>query len=131
MLRFGLLMGRGISLIVIGVLLVFTERGVTIDFNEKKVKYYIGLFLIKIGKWKPIDKYQYVSLLHFNQTSAFYSLTGLGSSEREKVYRVCLLNKTHRDRLKIVDCDNKEKAMIEAENIAKNLKFDFVTYSPI
>src|SRR5690606_2395801 len=79
-------------ILIIGIIIVFTRKGTIIDFNEKKIKKYLGLFFIKIGSWKTIENYSYISILHLNQRSYGYSRTGVQFSERKKIYRVSILN---------------------------------------
>tara|TARA_R110001583_G_scaffold53673_1_gene165162 strand:+ start:40 stop:522 length:483 start_codon:yes stop_codon:yes gene_type:complete len=121
----------GITILSIGLIIVFTRKGTIVDFNQRKIKYYVGLFFIKIGNWKTIEEYTFISLLKINQKSYGYSRTGVQFSEKKKIYRICLLNKTHRSRLKITDYKDENNAYLEAQRIAENLKLEFVNYSPI
>jgi len=121
----------GITILLIGLVIVFTRKGTILDFNQRKIKHYVGLFFIKIGNWKTIDDYTFISLLRINQKSYGYSRTGVQFSERKKIFRICLLNKTHRNRLKITDIKDENNAYLEAQKIAENLKLEFVNYSPI
>ncbi|MCR8667695.1 hypothetical protein NO995_08375 [Aestuariibaculum sp. M13] len=120
----------GLSFLVIGLIIVFTRKGTLIDFEKKKTKHYVGLFLIKIGNWKTLENYSYVTLLHLNLKSHGYSRTGVQFSEKNKVFRVCLLDKTHREKIKIKDFKNIESANLEAKKIAKKMNYDFVKYNP-
>jgi hypothetical protein len=121
----------GLTILLIGLIIVFTRKGTIVDFNQRRIKYYIGLFFIKIGNWKTIEDYTFISLLKINQKSYGYSRTGVQFSERKKIYRICLLNKTHRNRLKITDFKDENNAYLEAQRIAENLRLEFVNYSPI
>lgn len=44
----------GILLIILG-LFSFIRSGITIDFDKKRLKEYVGLFIIKKGKWKDVS----------------------------------------------------------------------------
>ncbi|TVZ57690.1 hypothetical protein NA63_0177 [Flavobacteriaceae bacterium MAR_2010_105] len=121
----------GITILLIGLVIVFTRKGTIVDFNQRKIKYYVGLFFIKIGNWKTIEDYTFISLLKINQKSYGYSRTGVQFSERKNIYRICLLNKTHRNRLKITDFKDENNAYLEAQRIADKLKLEFVNFSPI
>ena len=121
----------GITILLIGIVIVFTRKGTIVDFNERKIKYYVGIFFIKIGNWKTIEDYFFISLLRINRTSYGYSRTMVQFSERKKIYRICLLNKNHRSQLLITDFKDENNAFLEAQQIAKNLKLEFVKYSPI
>src|SRR5690606_22845848 len=104
----------GFVILIIGIIIVFTRKGTIIDFNEKKIKQYVGLFFIKIGRWKSIENYSFISILHLNQKSYGYSRTGVEFSERRKIYRVCFLNDSHREKLTIKDFKEIETAISEA-----------------
>jgi hypothetical protein len=121
----------GITILSIGIIIVFARKGTIVDFNQRKIKHYVGLFFIKIGQWKTIEDYTFISLLKINQKSYGYSRTGVQFSEKKKVYRICLLNNSHRNRLKITDFKEENNANLEAQRIAKILKLEFVNYSPI
>lgn len=120
----------GITILLIGIIIVFTRKGTMIDFNERKIKHYVGLFFLKIGNWKTLKDYSFISLLRINQKSYGYSRTGVQFTERKKINRICLLNENHRSRLTITDYKDENNALLEAQKIAENLKLEFVNYSP-
>ena len=39
----------GPVILIIGTVIIFTRKGTLIDFNDRRIKHYIGLFFIKIG----------------------------------------------------------------------------------
>lgn len=123
-------MKLGFTVLLIGIVIVFTRKGTIVDFNQRQIKHYIGIFFIKIGNWKTIEDYFFISLLRISRTSYGYSRTMVQSSERKKIYRICLLNKNHRNQLLIADFKDENNALIEAQQIANNLKLEFVNYSP-
>ncbi|QCX40602.1 hypothetical protein FF125_19960 [Aureibaculum algae] len=120
----------GITILSFGLIIVFTRKGTIVDFNQRKIKHYVGLFFIKIGNYKTIEDYTFISVLMINQKSFGYSRTGVQFSERKRIYRICLLNKTHRNRLKIADFKDENNVHLEVQRIAKNLKLEYVNYSP-
>ncbi len=120
----------GLVSTLIGIVIVFTKKGTLIDFKERKIKKYVGLFFVKIGKWKTFEEYSTLCLLHLNQKGYGYSITGVAFSELKKNYRVCLLNETHRRRLELIDFTNQAEAILEAKKIAKGLNMELVKFSP-
>ncbi|WP_027127281.1 hypothetical protein [Gelidibacter mesophilus] len=124
-------MELGFSILLIGIVIVFIRKGTIVDFNDRKIKYYLGIFFIKLGNWKSIEDYTFITLLSINRTSYGYSRTGVQFSERKKINRLCLLNKTQRKQLLISDFKDKNNAILEAQLLAEKLKLDFVNYSPI
>ncbi|MDN3724890.1 hypothetical protein QRD02_10885 [Aequorivita sp. SDUM287046] len=121
----------GLTILLIGIVIVFTRKGTIVDFNERKIKNYVGIFFVKIGNWQTIEDYTFISLLSINRTSYGYSRTGVQFSERKKIHRISLLNKTQRSQLLITDFKDKNNAILEAQLLAEKLKVEFVNYSPI
>ena len=120
----------GVTLILIGLALVFLRRGVILDFENKKIKEYIGLFLIKLGKWNNLNEYPYVSVLVENLKSTGFSATGVEFTERRKIYGVYFMNDSHRKRLRIMDFKLIENATAEAKRIANKMQIEYTEYNP-
>ncbi|PQJ16664.1 hypothetical protein BST99_13890 [Aureicoccus marinus] len=110
--------------------MVFLRRGVILDFENKKIKEYIGLFFIKLGKWNNLNEYPYVSVLVENLKSTGFSATGLEFTERRKVYRIYFMNESHRKRLRIMDFKLFESATSEAKRIANKMQLEYTEYNP-
>ncbi|WP_111710234.1 hypothetical protein [Lutibacter citreus] len=121
----------GILTLLIGVIIVFMRKGTLFDFDKKRIKHYVGLFFIKIGKWDTTENYSFISVLHLNQKSIGYSRTGVQFSEKNKIFRIYLLNRTHREKLKITDFNDLKNADLEANKIARIMNIEFVKYNPI
>ncbi|OBQ50303.1 hypothetical protein JJL45_11830 [Tamlana sp. s12] len=121
----------GIFLTLTSIPIVFTKNGILMDSNKKRIKNYIGLFKLKAGRWKAIDNYPFVTLLHLNLVSRGESNSGLNFYDKQKVYRICLLNENHREKVKIVDFTDLDKAIIEVNKIAKSFDIRFTKYSPL
>lgn len=120
----------GIVLIILGIPFALVRKGTLIKIDEKKLKYYVGLFNIKIGEWIKIESYPYITILHLNLIQSGESNSGLVFSNREKVYRICLLSENHREKLKIADFKDQKVAKKQAVILASNLESTLVTYSP-
>lgn len=43
-------------LLIVGILFSFLKSGVIIDFENQRIKEYIGVLIIKKGKWQDIDE---------------------------------------------------------------------------
>lgn len=120
----------GFALLLVGFIIVFTRKGILIDYNNRRIKYYIQILFFKIGKWENILNYSFITVLSINQKSYGYSRTGVQFTERKKINRICLLNENHRNKLKIADFKDLKDAILEAEAIAKNLNLEFTNYRP-
>ena len=120
----------GILLLFIGLIIVFTRKGMILDFKKRKIKRYFGVFFFKIGIWKTISDYSSITVLHVNEQSYGYSRTGVQFGERLKTYRICLLNENHRNRLTITDYKEESIALSEARIIAEKLNLELVSFNP-
>lgn len=120
----------GISLFIIGLAMVFSRKGVILDFENKKIKEYSGLFFIKLGKWNNLVSYPDVSVLMMNIKSTGFSRTGLEFTETNKVYRIYFMDEYHRKRLRIKDFNKMEIAISNAKVIAEKMEMEFAEYNP-
>lgn len=66
-----------LPLFYLGILLILTIRGFTIDKNEKMIKKYIYFFPFKIGSWKSIEKFNKIVLALTHDTNV--ARTGIGA----------------------------------------------------
>ncbi len=120
----------GIGLIIIGIYLGLSYIGIQIDPDKKKFKKYSCFFGLKKGTWESYNDYPYLSILDIREKHTSYSRGGVEYISKEKVYRVCLLNKTHRKKIIVKNFKSKEKASFSASKIAKQLEVQQTTYSP-
>ena len=120
----------GIALSLIGLTFYFSRKGVILDFQNKKIKEYFGILFIKLGKWIDLGKYPNVSVLMINIKSTGFSRTGLEFTQRNKVYRICFMDKSHRQRLRIKDFKKMESALSSAKVIAESMDMEYVDYNP-
>lgn len=123
------LLSAGI-LFLIGSILVFTRKGTLININNRKMKYYVGFVFIKIGFWKSIEEYSFISIRRFNRKSYGYSQTMIQSSEIKRIHQLCLLNENHRKRLVIAEFNEERKALKEAEFLSKKSGMKTVLFNP-
>lgn len=108
-------MEHGFTILLIGIVIVFTGKGTIVDFIKRKIKYYVRIFYIKTRNLENIDDYIFISLLQINRTSYGCSRTMVQSSERKVIYRICLLKKNHKSQLLIKDFKDENNGLLKAK----------------
>ena len=117
-------------LIVLGVYLALSHVGILLDFENRKFKYYKSKFGIKEGNWKFFKYYPYLSLLTINQKQTTYSFTNAQNTSRFIVYRVCLLNEKHTEKIVLKEHRNKKVAENYLDKLTEELSLEKTIYSP-
>jgi len=109
---------KGILFFIISLLFLFIKSGILIDTDNKKLKKYIGFFIIKKGQWENI---QSLINLQIIKTKATQSMGVLSISRTETivVYKLFLVLKD-----KSIELMSGEKKYIfnSAEKISSFLK---------
>lgn len=85
----------GIGLLIIGILLFLSIRGVWIDVENNKIKSYLFLFK-RIGNWESLKDYYEVLLKYINIDSSI-GIFGPSSNVRTISYDVVLISDTKHD----------------------------------
>ncbi len=115
---------------VVGLGLSFTRFGVLIDKENNKLKEYTSVFWIKLGGWKTLNHYPYITVLEITEKQTMYSNSNVAHSNKNLVFRITLLNENHYSKIVLKQLKDKELAHKEAENIAKVINVEKVIYSP-
>ncbi len=124
---------RGFETIIISIIgfgISFTRYGILIDIDNHKLKEYLQLFGIKLGKWQSLKDYPFITVLTITERTTVRSQSNLGSTTRKKVYRITLLNNNHYEKILLKQLNEEEQAHKEAEEYAQLYGFDKVIYSP-
>lgn len=122
----------GVGVFLAGSMLSTSTSGVQVDFTNELYREYSTFLFIKMGKWKPLNYFPYVSVMKANKSNRASDITGLNrtvtTNENLGIY---LLNKTHRKKLLIkrVGMDM-EKAKQEAKQFAERTDKDVVRFNP-
>lgn len=72
--------------LVVGVVLSLTVEGTVLNLNSRMLKQYVGLFGIKVGRWKPLPSLTEVVLTSANYSQQVHSWV-TRHDVRSKVYR--------------------------------------------
>lgn len=78
----------GMVYLAISLFLIFFKTGVIIDAKALKIKQYVGLFLIKKGKWERIEHVSSIQLTKTKetQTMSVLSISRLETTDTYKLY---------------------------------------------
>ena len=120
----------GLTFLFIGINISFAKSGIQIDPDEKKYREYYGLFGLRYGKWKALDKFKYLTILHNRETVSTYSRSNRSIDISDLWFDICLLNENHRQKLIVMRFKSKDKAIEKIKNLSALLGFDVVKYSP-
>lgn len=82
----------GLLIILTGIFVLLSVKGVLINPNTKQVKAYFNFMFLKIGNWIPLSEFTHVVL---GPNSSSQTLSKFSSTVRTKSYSVYLLNKNH------------------------------------
>ncbi len=120
----------GIGLIAAACFVCFTGTGVQIDIKDKKYKEYTIIYFINNGKWKPFGEFVNLAILTTRQSYTTYSGSNRSMTSTDKYFDIFLLNKSHRQKLRVGRHKKRESAMESAKELAAKLGIPFVEYSP-
>ena len=117
-------------LILIGVYLAFSHVGILLDLEKRKFLYYKSRFGIKEGNWKFFKYYPYLTLLTVNQKQTTYSFTNAQNTSKFIIYRICLLNEKHTEKIVLKEFYNKKAAEDYIDKLSVELSLNKAEYSP-
>jgi len=80
----------GILLFVISLLCIFIRSGIIIDTSDRKLKKYIGFFMIRTGEWINIESLINLQILKTKETQSMGVLS-LNRTETNVVYKLMLV----------------------------------------
>jgi hypothetical protein len=80
----------GIIFFLISLLCLFIKSGVMIDTENKKVKKYIGFFIIKIGEWENIKSLINLQIINTKETQSM-SVLSISRTETNDVYKLFMV----------------------------------------
>jgi hypothetical protein len=112
----------------------FTFKGVLIEIdstNSKKYKEYYSYFGLKVGKWKSLDNYPYITIMSHRLSYNVSNFGAKGASIKEDFFEIFLLNQTHRHKILLKSDNNLEKISALIKQIAEELNVEIVKYNPV
>jgi hypothetical protein len=117
----------GLPLILASLFVSFSFSGIQIDFDKDTYNEYLGLFLLKFGKWKTLPEIQYVTVFndHYVQEMHVASISGTQTVEDVKINLVI----TKSSFISIGKFKNKTSALETGHLLASNLKTKLLNYT--
>jgi hypothetical protein len=127
-----LIIGYTITLIVIflGLMQFFFRRGVDISYENRSYKEFMKIYGLKMGSWKPIDKYTDVSILTLSEAFRANSRGGAQTDYVEMKTGVYFLTPTHRTRILIAYAKDGKDAVSIGELLSKKINMDLKRFNP-
>ncbi|MDA3927592.1 MAG: hypothetical protein PF541_01445 [Prolixibacteraceae bacterium] len=116
---------RGIFFFLLSLPLLFLRSGITIDTQNKKLRKYIGFFVIKIGNWEDIKSITNLQIIETRETHNMHVLS-LSRNETNVVFMLIMTLQN-----KNIELMKGEKDFIikKAKEISKSLKTDVINNS--
>lgn len=109
---------RGILFFVISLLFLFIESGLIIDTDNRKLKKFIGFFVIKKGEWESIKSVIKLQILVIRETQSMNVLS-ISRRETKDVYKLFMILS---DRKIELLAGEKEYIINKADKIASSLQ---------
>ncbi|MCZ4695994.1 hypothetical protein DWB61_14855 [Ancylomarina euxinus] len=81
---------KGMLFFPIALLFLFLKSGLIIDTDSRRLKKYIGLFLIKKGEWENIELILYLEILRVIRSQRMNVLS-IRRAETKDVYKLILV----------------------------------------
>ena len=102
--------------LVAGIVFIWTSYGSQIDFDQKRVREYIGLFGLKRGEWTRLPELDKIFITQANYTQVIWSRVSQ-TQERTMVYKAYLKGSPD---FKFLFSEKRKKNAIvtEAESVA-------------
>ncbi|MEI6124722.1 MAG: hypothetical protein WCQ95_13975 [Bacteroidota bacterium] len=100
----------GIFMIITGIILFFSIRGVLINSDKKFIKPYFDFIIIKIGTWESLEQYDKIVLKYSNESQTMNS-RGNSTNYVTKSFDIVLTSKNKKD-LIIKEFVNYDKAKL-------------------
>lgn len=89
----------GIIMLILSIFVFLSIRGTQIDLAQKRIKNYLNIALIKIGKWKDLASYTRLELV-MNHHSQTMNSRGVSNTVRVRSCHLILTN-AHKERLEL------------------------------
>ncbi|MGM0477639.1 MAG: hypothetical protein ACQERC_00320 [Bacteroidota bacterium] len=122
----------GVGVFLAGSMLSTSTSGVQVDFTNELYREYSTFLFVKMGKWKPLNYFPYISVMKANKSNRASDITGLNRTVTTKEnLGIYLLNKTHRKKLLIKRTGmDMQDARQEAQQFADSTDKEVVRFNP-
>lgn len=79
----------GIVVLIVSIFLIFLKSGISIDTENKKLKRYNGIFILKKGEWQYISTAKEI-LIHSFKQSQNLNVLSISTTQTNLVYKFLL-----------------------------------------
>lgn len=121
----------GIIMLTLGSFFWSSSYGVQIDSDLLKFREYGSMFGINMGNWKSLDKVPYLSIVKGREGMRIHSMSNRSTSSIDDCFEVCLLTKSHRQRVVVQKFDGINEALNFGRKLASKLGKELVQFNPI
>lgn len=128
----------GLIGLIPGLYILFALDGVEINKNKKEIMEFVW-FGTKIGTWKSINRYPYITVIKLHKITYYGTYVGTLPGENtvygrpvdNDEFEICLLNETHHKRITIAISKNNEEAFEKANKLATILGVTMTDFNPV
>lgn len=113
----------GISTVIVGLFLAFTNTSTKIDFENRKAKFSNNLFgIFSVGYWTDITSGMSLSLQKTTKSQNIFAFSNQKTTNTTQDYRIMLINEKGNVIMTLKRFDKKEDAENEIAELTKKLK---------
>ncbi|MBN2779072.1 MAG: hypothetical protein JXR36_15650 [Bacteroidales bacterium] len=113
----------GISTVIVGLFLAFTNTSTKIDFENRKAKFSNNLFgIFSVGYWTDITSGMSLSLQKTTKSQNIFAFSNQKTTNTAQDYRIMLINEKGIAIMPLKKFDKKEDAENEIAELTKKLK---------
>ena len=116
----------GIAPLILGLLIVSFKKGILIDLDNRKIKYYKKTAFIITGNWEDCNDVRYIALTRVKLSQNMYAVTVPGTFTDVQVKMNFIFEN---NRAVAVFTDKKSKIMLLAKQIASGFNIDIYNNS--
>ena len=80
----------GIIFLVISLFIIFIKKGVLIDGKNKRLKKYVGVFMIKRGKWEDISSLTNLKIICLQESQSM-NVVSISRTQTNDVYKLIMI----------------------------------------
>jgi len=104
----------GIVIIISGITLFISIRGILIDFDKKLIKPYLDIFIVKMGTWESLEQYDKI-LLKYTSESQTMNSRGNSTNYVTKSFDIVLTSNNKKDLIikEFVNYDKAKSFLVE------------------
>lgn len=119
--------------VLLGITLLAMRSGVQIDAQNRKVRNYLSIWGMRLGRWKNLNRYQDILMLQQIRSNGHGFLAAgnqTGTRDTKGISEIYLTNHNHLDRFLVKVYYRTKKADTAVRALADATGFEYVRYNP-